>query len=303
MIGPIISPTGEQGRPEPTGGHRHGFRRAGCHDDPGRGDGRSSSGRIRPPTPAELAARFPHLEVIELLGHGGMGVVYKGRQTFLDRLVAIKVLRPDLQADGAFQERFLREAPTLAKLRHPYIVTVFDVLEAQGLYGLVMEYVEGTSLRQRLEEGSITERGPRLRAADDRGAPARPRGRGRSPGHQARERPGGFASGGCGSWISAWPRSSAPRCRRAPRRRPGGGHVPLHGSRTDLDAPGGGPPRRHLLHGRRLLRDAYARIPRARPRAALAEGGHRPAPRPHRPPRLERERDRRYQEARRCIST
>ncbi len=47
---------------------------------------------------------------------------------------------------------------TLAKLRHPYIVTVFDVLEAQGLYGLVMEYVEGTSLRQRLEEGSITER-------------------------------------------------------------------------------------------------------------------------------------------------
>jgi serine/threonine protein kinase len=111
-----------------------------------------------PPTPAELAARFPNLEVIELLGHGGMGIVYKGRQTFLDRLVAIKVLRPDLQTDDAFQQRFLREARTLAKLRHPFIVTVFDVLEAQGLYCLVMEYVEGASLRQLLAEGSVTQR-------------------------------------------------------------------------------------------------------------------------------------------------
>jgi uncharacterized protein YndB with AHSA1/START domain/predicted Ser/Thr protein kinase len=111
-----------------------------------------------PPTPAELAARFPDLEVIELLGHGGMGVVYKGRQPFLDRLVAIKVLRPDLKTDGGFQERFLREARTLAKLRHPYIVTVFDARRADGLYCLVMEYVEGASLRQRLGEGSITQR-------------------------------------------------------------------------------------------------------------------------------------------------
>src|SRR3954451_16723302 len=113
-----------------------------------------------PPTPAELAARFPHLEVMELLGHGGMGVVYKGRQPFLDRLVAIKVIRPDLQADDAFQERFLREARTLAKLRHPFIVTVFDVCQAGDLYGLVMEYVEGASLREILDrgEGAITER-------------------------------------------------------------------------------------------------------------------------------------------------
>jgi serine/threonine protein kinase len=63
-----------------------------------------------PSTPAELAERFPSVEVIELLGHGGMGVVYKGRQPFLDRLVAIKVTRPDLQTDDAFRERFLREA-------------------------------------------------------------------------------------------------------------------------------------------------------------------------------------------------
>src|SRR5206468_10165839 len=111
-----------------------------------------------PPTPAELAARFPNLEVIELLGHGGMGIVYKGRQPFLDRLVAIKMIRPDFQADDTFQERFLREARTLAKLRHPFIVTVFDVHQAEDLYCLVMEYVEGSSLRQLLAGGSITQR-------------------------------------------------------------------------------------------------------------------------------------------------
>ncbi len=110
------------------------------------------------PTPAELAARFPNLEVMELLGHGGMGIVYKGRQPFLDRLVAIKVIRPDLQTDDAFQDRFLREARTLAKLRHPFIATVFDVCKAGDLFGLVMEYVEGASLRQLLADGSITQR-------------------------------------------------------------------------------------------------------------------------------------------------
>ena len=111
-----------------------------------------------PPSPAELAASFPGLEVLELLGQGGMGVVYRGRQTLLDRPVAIKVIRPDLRADPAFRERFLREARTLARLRHPYIVTVHDVCVADGLYGLIMEYVEGASLRQLLAGGSIGER-------------------------------------------------------------------------------------------------------------------------------------------------
>jgi serine/threonine protein kinase len=111
-----------------------------------------------PPTPAELAARIPNLEVSELLGHGGMGIVYKGRQPILDRLVAIKVIRPDLRADDGFQERFLREARTLAKLRHPFIVTVFDVQKADDLFCLIMEYVEGASLRKYLSDGSITER-------------------------------------------------------------------------------------------------------------------------------------------------
>jgi serine/threonine protein kinase len=111
-----------------------------------------------PPTPAELAARFPNLEVIGFLGHGGMGTVYKARQPLLDRIVAIKGIRPDLHDDEAFRDRFLREARALAKLRHPFIVTVFDVYKSDDLYGLVMEYVEGTSLRDLLERGTVTER-------------------------------------------------------------------------------------------------------------------------------------------------
>ena len=72
--------------------------------------------------------------------------------------MAIKVLRPDFQTDDDFQARFLREARTLAKLRHPYIVTVYDLGRLDELYYLVMEFVEGTSLRQRLVEHSISER-------------------------------------------------------------------------------------------------------------------------------------------------
>jgi serine/threonine protein kinase len=119
-----------------------------------------SQGGFALPSLEELAQKLPNLEVLELLGSGGMGVVYKGRQPLLDRLVAIKVIRPDLKTDGAFQERFLREGRTLAKLRHPFIVTVFDIQRAGDLYCLVMEYVEGSNLRQLLQEGngSITER-------------------------------------------------------------------------------------------------------------------------------------------------
>src|SRR5262249_6790722 len=80
---------------------------------------------VRPP-PAELARRFPALGVLELLGQGGMGAVYKARQTKLDRLVAVKILPPEVARDPAFAERFLREARALARLNHPQIVTVYD---------------------------------------------------------------------------------------------------------------------------------------------------------------------------------
>jgi serine/threonine protein kinase len=121
-----------------------------------------SQGGFAVPSPEELARRLPGLEVLELLGSGGMGIVYKGRQPLLDRLVAIKVIRPDMSADDSAQDRFLREGRALAKLRHPFIATVFDIQKTEDLYCLVMEYVEGSSLRQLLQagngSGSITER-------------------------------------------------------------------------------------------------------------------------------------------------
>jgi serine/threonine protein kinase len=116
------------------------------------------SGSFVPPTPQELAARIPNLEILELLGQGGMGVVYKGRQPMLDRLVAIKVMRPDQGRDEEFQGRFIREARTLAKLMHPYIVTVFDFGKSEDLYYLVMEYVEGSSVRQLLADRALSSR-------------------------------------------------------------------------------------------------------------------------------------------------
>jgi serine/threonine protein kinase len=100
------------------------------------------------PPPRQLEPYFPELEILELIGHGGMGVVYRARQKDLDRLVALKILRPDIDKDPSFAERFQREARTLAQLDHPNIVTVHNFGRKDDLYFLVMEYVDGTNLRQ-----------------------------------------------------------------------------------------------------------------------------------------------------------
>ena len=95
-----------------------------------------------------LAGRY---EVDRLLGAGGMGSVFLGRDPTLDRPVAIKVVDPELSASRAIRERFLQEARTVARLRHPHIVAVHAAGEADGLLWFVMEYVEGESLRELLE--------------------------------------------------------------------------------------------------------------------------------------------------------
>lgn len=106
------------------------------------------------PSVGELVPLFPQLEIIELVGQGGMGAVYKARQPGLDRLVALKILpRRD---DAAFAERFTREARALARLSHPGIVTVHDFGQADGLYYFVMEFVEGVNLRQAERAGTLT---------------------------------------------------------------------------------------------------------------------------------------------------
>ena len=112
-----------------------------------------------PPEPAppleEIARQFPQLEVLECLGRGGMGVVYKARQPRLNRFVALKILAREKEKDPRFAERFTREAQALARLNHPNIVTVYDFGETNGLYYLLMEFVDGMSLRQLLQSRKL----------------------------------------------------------------------------------------------------------------------------------------------------
>ena len=139
-----------------------------------------------PLTPAELASHFPQLEILECLGRGGMGVVYKARQKSLNRVVALKLLAPERVTDAGFADRFAREAQALAALNHPNIVTIHDFgvaradglrpppsppaqpetsnpkLETQnpqpetGFYYLLMEFVDGVNLRQAMKAGRFT---------------------------------------------------------------------------------------------------------------------------------------------------
>ncbi|MDD5201068.1 MAG: DUF4019 domain-containing protein [Terrimicrobiaceae bacterium] len=104
-----------------------------------------------PPTVAEMAEKFPQLEILEFIGRGGMGAVYKARQRELDRVVALKILPPGIGGDPAFAERFAREARALARLSHPNIVTLFEFGRAEGgPYFFLMEFVDGVNLRQLL---------------------------------------------------------------------------------------------------------------------------------------------------------
>ena len=109
-----------------------------------------------PPRITEIAAHFPELEIIELIGAGGMGAVYKARQPQLDRFVALKILSHDLASDPAFVERFDREAKVLGRLSHPNIVGVHDFGTAGPYCYLMMEYVDGVNLRQAMQAGRFT---------------------------------------------------------------------------------------------------------------------------------------------------
>jgi excisionase family DNA binding protein len=107
------------------------------------------------PSVAELDDALPHLDVLELVGRGGMGAVYKGRDPKLDRLVAIKVLPPELADDSQFTERFAREARAVARLDHPNVVRIHAFSEEEELPHLVLEYVEGQNLRGLMADGPL----------------------------------------------------------------------------------------------------------------------------------------------------
>jgi serine/threonine protein kinase len=112
--------------------------------------------RFEAPSIAEIAVAFPQLEILELIGHGGMGAVYRARQPHLERTVALKVLPKSLAATPEFTERFTREARMLARLAHPNIVGIFDFGESGGYHYLLMEYVDGVNLRQAMKAGRFS---------------------------------------------------------------------------------------------------------------------------------------------------
>jgi len=99
--------------------------------------------------------RLGPYEILSSVGAGGMGEVYRARDTRLDRIVAIKVLPTHLADRSELRERFEREARTIASLNHPHICTLFDIGQQDGVDYLVMEYLEGGTLAQRLLKGSM----------------------------------------------------------------------------------------------------------------------------------------------------
>jgi len=103
--------------------------------------------------------KIPGYEILDLLGQGGMGAVYKARQKSLDRIVALKVLSPDVAKDETYLKRFTTEARALARLNHENIIAGIDVGEANGYRYFAMEYVEGESLAALIErEGALGEK-------------------------------------------------------------------------------------------------------------------------------------------------
>ena len=120
---------------------------------------RDTAERLRawlPPEPEEIAPLFPQFEILELIGRGGMGAVYRARQPSLNRLVAIKLLPAEAAADSVFAERFRNEARVLAQLQHPHIVAIHETGQtAEGHLFIVMEFVRGHDLAQLIAKGPL----------------------------------------------------------------------------------------------------------------------------------------------------
>src|ERR1051325_3570573 len=106
--------------------------------------------------PLAPQTRLGPYEILAPIGAGGMGEVYKARDTRLERFVAIKILPAELSGDAERQRRFEQEARSVAALNHPHIVAVYDTGEQDGVAYLVQELVDGESLRGPIDRGEIS---------------------------------------------------------------------------------------------------------------------------------------------------
>ena len=103
-----------------------------------------------------MTESYGRYRIIDELGRGTMGVVYKAHDPQIDRLVALKVLRPDRVTSKDFVARFLKEARAIGRLSHPHIVTIYDVGEDHGTIYIAMEYLQGEPFNAVVRSGRLS---------------------------------------------------------------------------------------------------------------------------------------------------